>query len=114
MTRDLFRAWGCVPAQPPGQTPYFNTSPKHGGNQMNYSVLGTIDDAPKLPGVYIIMSDLLDECVYVGRATNIQRRLSEHYDSESRESAIINGCYPNRFEYIVFPTHIERVFWNIG
>ena len=80
---------------------------------MNHQVRGTIDThAPRLPGVYIITSDVLEKCVYVGRAQDIQHRLLQHYTGESRESTIINRCHPNRFRYIVLPTHRERVLFE--
>lgn len=65
---------------------------------------------PNLPGVYIIGSNALKKCVYVGRTRNIRRRLRQHFKGKSTESWLINLLRPDCFKFVVLRSHEDRVF----
>ena len=63
---------------------------------VSYTTSG-VDHIPNYAGVYGIFRRFVHgtECIYIGSATDLQARVTQHVTGRSKESRCINGIRPN-------------------
>lgn len=71
---------------------------------------GRLKQLPNLPGVYI-MKNSLDEIIYVGKAKNLKKRVSQYFSSYGQSSAKVKAMvsHIHDFEYIIVQNEMESL-----
>ncbi|MDY6066043.1 MAG: excinuclease ABC subunit UvrC [Finegoldia sp.] len=74
-----------------------------------FDIRKELDEVPHKPGVYI-MHDDQDEIIYVGKAIDLIRRLSQYFDS-SKKTAKVRAMvsHIDYFEYIIVNNEVEAL-----
>ena len=75
-----------------------------------FNIKEELKKLPGLPGVYI-MKDKNDEIIYVGKAINLKKRVSQYFQSSKNHTPKVRAMvvYINEFEYIITDSEIEAL-----
>ncbi|MDU3687897.1 MAG: excinuclease ABC subunit UvrC [Anaerococcus hydrogenalis] len=77
---------------------------------MNNQIKDKLKELPDLPGVYI-MRNSSDEIIYVGKAINLKKRVSQYFDNNQNKGRKVLAMvsHINNFEYIIVENEVEAL-----
>ena len=77
---------------------------------MNNQIKDKLKELPDLPGVYI-MRNSSDEIIYVGKAINLRKRVSQYFDNNQNKGRKVLAMvsHINNFEYIIVENEVEAL-----
>lgn len=77
---------------------------------MNNQIKEKLKELPDLPGVYI-MRNIQDEIIYVGKAINLKKRVSQYFDNNQNKGRKVLAMvsHINKFEYIIVENEVEAL-----
>ena len=77
---------------------------------MNNQIKDKLKELPDLPGVYI-MRNSSDEIIYVGKAINLKKRVSQYFDNNQNKGrkVLAMQSHINNFEYIIVENEVEAL-----
>ena len=77
---------------------------------MNNQIKEKLKELPDLPGVYI-MRNSSDEIIYVGKAINLKKRVSQYFDNNQNKGRKVLAMvsHINKFEYIIVENEVEAL-----
>lgn len=77
---------------------------------MNNQIKDKLEELPDLPGVYI-MRNSSDEIIYVGKAINLRKRVSQYFDNNQNKGRKVLAMvsHINNFEYIIVENEVEAL-----
>lgn len=77
---------------------------------MNNQIKEKLKELPDLPGVYI-MRNSQDEIIYVGKAINLKKRVSQYFDNNQNKGRKVLAMvsHINKFEYIIVENEVEAL-----
>ena len=77
---------------------------------MNNQIKEKLKELPDLPGVYI-MRNSQDEIIYVGKAINLKKRVSQYFDNNKNKGRKVLAMvsHINNFEYIIVENEVEAL-----
>ena len=77
---------------------------------MNNQIKEKLIELPDLPGVYI-MRNSQDEIIYVGKAINLKKRVSQYFDNNKNKGRKVLAMvsHINHFEYIIVENEVEAL-----
>lgn len=75
-----------------------------------YDLEERLKSLPEMPGVYI-MKDKSDEIIYVGKAINLKKRVSQYFNNSKNHSLKVMNMVKNisDFEYIIVNNEVEAL-----